>query len=255
MNNTNSAGSYSLGNTNNVVGVGSAAPKSIMDGIDMGTGTAGNTVTGAAGNTVGTVTGFFSNISWITWLVIIFILAFLGFNIFIYLAKGTQYITNIFTPLLSLFGSTFGNLLGNTTKQVVNTSATGANAGINATAGAITGGINALSATPATVSSTIPPPDSLQTNTLNNALNNATSASANANANASASASASASTYQADDSYSSIQSANSSGKAGWCYIGEERGIRSCSQVGVNDTCMSGDIFPSSEVCVNPTLRA
>ena len=142
-------------------------------------------------------------------------------------------------------------LLGNTTKQVVNTSATGANAGINATAGAITGGINALSATPATVSSTIPPPDSLQTNTLNNALNNATSANASANANASASAS----TYQADDSYSSIQSANSSGKAGWCYIGEERGIRSCSQVGVNDTCMSGDIFPSSEVCVNPTLRA
>ena len=51
MNNTNSAGSYSLGNTNNVVGVGSAAPKSIMDGIDMGTGTAGNTARAATAET------------------------------------------------------------------------------------------------------------------------------------------------------------------------------------------------------------
>jgi hypothetical protein len=25
-------------------------------------------------------------------------------------------------------------------------------------------------------------------------------------------------------------------------------------VGMNDTCMSGDIFPTSAVCVNPNLR-
>lgn len=233
MNNTNSAGSYSLGNTNNVVGVGS------MNSIDTGSST--------------TAGGFFSNISWITWLVIILVLAFLGFNVFMYLAKGTQYITDTFSPILSLFGSSFGNLLGNTTKQVVNTSATGATAGINAVAGTVTGGIDAVQGSPSTttttsapVSSTMPPPDSLQTSTLNNALNNATSATGSGS---------SSTTYQADDSYSSIQSANSSGKAGWCYIGEERGIRSCSQVGVNDTCMSGDIFPSSEICVNPNLRA
>ena len=44
------------------------------------------------------------------------------------------------------------------------------------------------------------------------------------------------------------------GKAGWCFIGEDRGIRSCSQVGVNDMCMSGDIFPTQDVCMNPNLR-
>ena len=55
-----------------------------------------------------------------------------------------------------------------------------------------------------------------------------------------------------DDSKSSIQT--SSGKSGWCYIGEDRGTRSCSQVGVNDMCMSGDIFPSNEICINPNLR-
>jgi hypothetical protein len=58
--------------------------------------------------------------------------------------------------------------------------------------------------------------------------------------------------YQANEASSSI---NSTGKAGWCYIGDDRGFRSCAQVGVNDTCMSGDIFPSQEICMNPNLRA
>uniref|UniRef100_A0A6C0HAJ1 Uncharacterized protein n=1 Tax=viral metagenome TaxID=1070528 RepID=A0A6C0HAJ1_9ZZZZ len=60
--------------------------------------------------------------------------------------------------------------------------------------------------------------------------------------------------YGADDSYSSIQKSKSSSKSGWCYIGEDRGFRSCIDVGENDTCMSGDIFPTSEICVNPNLR-
>ena len=57
--------------------------------------------------------------------------------------------------------------------------------------------------------------------------------------------------YVANDSYDSTQQ----GKAGWCYIGSEQGYRSCSQVGEADTCMSGNIFPTQDVCVNPSLRA
>lgn len=60
--------------------------------------------------------------------------------------------------------------------------------------------------------------------------------------------------YDADDSYSSIQMSKSSSKSGWCFIGEDRGFRSCIRVGENSTCMSGDIFPSEENCVNPNLR-
>jgi hypothetical protein len=56
-----------------------------------------------------------------------------------------------------------------------------------------------------------------------------------------------------DDSTSSIQA--SMGKSGWCYVGEATGVRHCAQVGVNDVCMSGDIFPTRDVCVNPNLRA
>ena len=43
-------------------------------------------------------------------------------------------------------------------------------------------------------------------------------------------------------------------KSGYCYVGKDRGHRSCIKIDENNTCMSGDIFPSNEICVNPTLR-
>lgn len=60
--------------------------------------------------------------------------------------------------------------------------------------------------------------------------------------------------YDADDSYSSIQMSKSASKSGWCFIGEDRGFRSCIRVGENESCMSGDIFPSHDICINPNLR-
>jgi len=60
--------------------------------------------------------------------------------------------------------------------------------------------------------------------------------------------------YKPDDSYSTVQQNQSTGKSGWCFIGEDRGFRSCSPVSATDTCMSGDIFPNKDICVNPNLR-
>lgn len=57
-----------------------------------------------------------------------------------------------------------------------------------------------------------------------------------------------------DDSGSTVQQSKGAGKAGWCFTGEDRGFRSCVKVGINDECMSGDIFPSKDICVNPSLR-
>ena len=57
----------------------------------------------------------------------------------------------------------------------------------------------------------------------------------------------------ADDSTSRTQK-HQSGKAGYCYIGEDRGFRSCIQVEAGDKCMSGDVFSSQEICMNPSLR-
>lgn len=43
-------------------------------------------------------------------------------------------------------------------------------------------------------------------------------------------------------------------KNGYCYVGTDRGYRSCIKVGESDKCMSGDIFPSKDICINPSLR-
>jgi len=58
---------------------------------------------------------------------------------------------------------------------------------------------------------------------------------------------------EADDSTSKLHMKPKS-KAGFCYIGEDRGFRSCIEVGEGDVCMSGDIFPSNAICINPNLR-
>ena len=55
-----------------------------------------------------------------------------------------------------------------------------------------------------------------------------------------------------DDATSSTQ--KNQNKSGFCYIGEDRGFRSCIKVDEMDQCMSGEIFPSQALCVNPNLR-
>lgn len=60
-------------------------------------------------------------------------------------------------------------------------------------------------------------------------------------------------TPSADEAGSSTQQLQSR-KSGYCYIGEDRGFRSCTRVGEGDTCMSGDIFPTHAICINPNLR-
>ena len=57
-----------------------------------------------------------------------------------------------------------------------------------------------------------------------------------------------------DEATSVTQKGKTSGKAGYCLVGEDRGNRSCIYVNESDTCMSGDIFPSKDKCINPKLR-
>ena len=57
-----------------------------------------------------------------------------------------------------------------------------------------------------------------------------------------------------DEQSSAIQKNKSSEKAGYCLVGKDRGIRSCMKVESSDVCMSGEIFPSRHLCINPNLR-
>ena len=43
-------------------------------------------------------------------------------------------------------------------------------------------------------------------------------------------------------------------KQGYCYIGYDNGRRLCMKVGNSDKCMSGEIFPTHDICINPNLR-
>ena len=199
---------------------------------------------GAGLNSSTTDTGFDSSMTWQTWLIIILVLALLGFNIFIYLAKGTgavaEFIETYFGPLLRLLG--IGVL--ETTKQTINVSATGTKAGVDVVADTSTGAINAVenaayngATAPSSQKNSMPVQNQdeyrEQQNTLDKTLNQ----------------SAQSSEPRPDDSSSSY------GKAGWCYIGEDNNTRACAEVGANDRCMSGDIFPSQQICMNPNLRA
>jgi len=195
--------------------------------------------------------GFFdglANITFSTWLIIILILAFLGFNIFAYLARGTQDVTSFLAPLMEKIFGTTATVAG----QTVNVSAEGAKAVVGGTANVLDTGLTAVqeltpngapSSLPRqSIQGTMPQQDVTANSALNRALN-ASQQTQQGGAN---------DEYEAHEAPSSVHSA---GKAGWCFVGEDRGIRTCAEVGVNDECMSGDIFPSQELCINPNLRA
>ena len=237
--------------------------------------TFGESVTNAVDATASSTTGFFESITWQTWLIIILILAFLGINIFIYLAKATTDVSNFvntyFGPVLRLFG--FSAL--ETTKQTINTSATGTKAGVDIVANTTTGAID-----------TVEDAARSNANTMPSMPTSSSSSTSNANTNKPAPQKATSSQnnsmpvqqqiQQAGGAYewsqSSLDSAlndaskqkepqpnestsYTTGKAGWCYIGTDHGIRTCAEIGVNDGCMSGDVFPNQAICMNPNLRA
>jgi len=165
------------------------------------------------------------------YIIIFLILAFLGFNLFTYLGTISTFfgslvnrILGIFKPILAYFG--YG--VGETVKKTVDLTATGSKKIIDVTAGTLTGGINVLE-------------HGLSKD--NKKHNN----NKNKNKNTQF--------PMPDEAGSLTQSSKASRKAGFCYIGEDRGFRSCISVGEGDNCMSGDIFPSMDKCINPSLRS
>ena len=43
-------------------------------------------------------------------------------------------------------------------------------------------------------------------------------------------------------------------KGGYCYIGTDRTYRSCVKINPGDVCMSNQIYPTKDICINPNLR-
>ena len=216
-----------------------------------------------------------ANVSRQTWLIIILILMLLGINIFAYLAKGTEESASIFKkvfgPILGFFG--FSTL--DTTKQTVETSATGTKAGVDIVAGATTGAIDIIKETakPGSSSPTATSGTYVGVSTGQGVQGQQAATSLPYKYRVKEQVSETENELeqrQQDSLQQALQDASSrgkqegpmpndstftTGKSGWCFIGEDNGIRSCSEIGVNDMCMSGDVFPTQTVCMNPNLRA
>lgn len=197
-----------------------------------------------------TSSNFLSNITWQTWIIIILLLALIGINVFFYLAKGTDFAASVFNDIFAPILKIFGYTTLETTKQTIQTSAIGTKAGVdivsdttvktidktedvlNTPQGQLASSSQEGTPVQEDKSSSLQQEDSLE-----KALENA------------------ASTVNKDPSPDDSRSVfQSTGKSGWCFIGQDQGVRTCAEVGVNDMCMSGDIFPSQEICMNPSLR-
>jgi hypothetical protein len=202
--------------------------------------------------------GYFStngNTSYTRIGLIVVILLFLGVNIFSYLGDLLQIIKDALAPLLKNILESFGYVVTETTKDVTQVTAAGAKLGIDVAAGTVESGINVIQG------QLDLDQGSGQGQGQGSRQGQGPSQKNNLSKQGSLSASLSSALADAeynteplpDDATSSTQR-NGSGKAGYCYIGEDRGFRSCIAIKEGDVCMSGEIFPTNAICVNPSLR-
>jgi len=182
---------------------------------------------------------------------IVTILLFLGVNIFSYLGNFLQHIKEFFAPFFKNILESLGYVVTESTKDVTMLTAEGAKLGIDVAAGTIESGIDVIQG-----QLDIENPNKYR-DQQQSGQQQQQSQSPFKELSASLSSALADAEEKAeplpDDATSSTQR-SSSGKAGYCYIGEDRGFRSCIQVKEGDTCMSGEIFPSNTICVNPSLR-
>ena len=152
----------------------------------------------------------------------VIILALLGFNLFSHLGNLTDNIKDFISPITNIIGNKTGKALETTT---LNT-AQGIKGIGNVTGNIIESGLDVVK------------------HDLDGAKNDTTQISDPLIVDEEP---------EPDTTDSVIQTTPKTG-TGYCYVGEDRGIRSCVKINKNHKCMSGDIFPTREICINPKLR-
>lgn len=166
-------------------------------------------------------------------LLCLLIFSFLGINLLSASGDVFQSITNIFGPLigniLSLIGYTTGSVL-NKTADVVGT---GAKTGVDIASGTIHSVGDLLK------NASQNQVDTKARSSLDSALNNN---------NASPPSDPSPSPAE-----NPVQKPISSSKSQWCLVGEYKEKRGCIEVSESDKCLSGQVYPSQKMCLNPTL--
>lgn len=210
------------------------------DSVSIGTSNSGSTSSPSLSsdssyNIKDSITNLFSS-SYTIYILIFLILAVLGINIFAYLGYFTEDTIGIIRPLIFVGISTTSDI----SQDIISNSAEGTKAATDIVAGTVNSAID----TTGNVLTQSSNDDELEEETIDDHdklqkdINEDNKRSNNA--------------PEPDDATSKTQ--KTKGKSGFCYIGEDRGFRSCIEVNENDTCMSGDIFPTEQICINPSLR-
>ena len=182
---------------------------------------------------------------------ILILLALIGFNVFTYLDDVTEWLSATFGAPFRAVARFLGYAAIDTAQYTVDVAAKGSKSAVDIAAGAATSGIDVLQQTidrkglqedqprqgQRQGQRQSPKQDVDTSDALQQALSHAKKEPP-----------------QPDDATSQTQRNQRNGKSGYCYIGEDRGFRSCIQIGEQDTCMSGDIFPTHAICINPRLR-
>ena len=165
-------------------------------------------------------------------LVVLLLLSFLGINILDIFSNIIKIFVRLFGPIvnqiLSLLGYTTGSVLNVSADVIGDTS----KAAIDIAEGTVQNVGNLLIKASKT---------SIDKNTktqLDNVLSNSSTQTTN--------------NVEQDIPENPIQNPISSSKNSWCYIGEYEKKRSCIAMNEHDKCMSGQVFPEQQICLNPT---
>jgi hypothetical protein len=156
---------------------------------------------------------------------VLLILSLLGVNLFIIVGNMVQVIITLFKPLiyqiLAIFGYTTGTLINKTADITADVARTG------------------VDIAEGTVQS------------VGNILKNASKGAVNIETKRDLDIVISE--PKADTSESPIQKSTSGSKSAWCLIGEHNGRRGCVEVNDASKCLSGNVFPNIEMCLNPAF--
>lgn len=210
------------------------------------------------------------------WIFIILLLAFLGFNIFKYLAQGTDIVTALLSPIAYVIAMVSGDTAKTTlqhTSQGAQTIATESsnflqillklitdffNNSVNFIATTSTSAINYLQSTIKQDKITSTKENENQNKDQNKDegedegeegdLKNERKIE---NRVQNVSNSIKSLIVKKEDK---VPEPSSSEQHGYCYVGKENNLRHCAKVSSKSKCMSGDIFPTMDLCINPKLR-
>jgi hypothetical protein len=218
------------------------------------------------------------------WFIIIILLSLYGLNIFTYLAEGTDIVTALISPFLYVISL----ITGDTLKSTIENTSQGGQTLISGISNFFTVIIQFFSkfftgSLAVAENTSVSAINQLQTNITKDKINSGELRKTNTNTNKNTNTNNQDNNSENNDETvlnndrtlnertrdvpntiknniaqkqqtEPVPLQSNSNEHGYCYIGTQNNIRNCAKVTSKNKCMSGDIFPTMDLCINPTLR-